>query len=89
MTRAYSKTFKGDQDQNQFPSNNTSNKHRAFQENSVARNETIPTGKAQTKHFLSTCTDDEKRWLVTTADQEWSRHCIYVQIETDVRRTIS
>ena len=30
-------------------------------------------GEAQTKHPLSTYTDDEKRWLVTTADEERSK----------------
>ena len=60
-------------DQNKFQSINTNNEHRALQGNNIARNEAIPNGDSQTKHPLSTYTDDEKRWLVTTADEEWSK----------------
>ena len=56
-----------DKDQNQFQSINTNNEYGAFQGNNIARNEAIPNREAQTKHPLSTYTDDEKRWLVTTA----------------------
>ena len=60
MTCAYSKTFMGDIDQNQFQTTNTSNEFRALQGNNMARNEAIPNGEAQRKHPLSTFTDDEK-----------------------------
>ena len=73
MTCAYSKTFIGNIDQNQFPPINTNNEFRALLGNNIARNEAIPNGEAQTKHPLSTYTDDEKRWLVTTADEERSK----------------
>ena len=73
MTCAYSKTFIGNIDQNQFQPINTNNEFRALQGNNIARNEAIPNGEAQTKHPLSTYTDDEKRWLVTTADEERSK----------------
>ena len=88
MTHAYSKTFIGNIDQNQFQPINTNNEFRAPQGNKIARNEAIPNGETQTKHPLSTYADDEKRWLVTTADEE-QRYWIYVKIETAVRRTIS
>ena len=73
MTCAHSKTFIGNIDQNQFQPINTNNEFRALQGNNIARNEAIPNGEAQTKHPLSTYTDDEKRWLVTTADEERSK----------------
>ena len=73
MTCAYSKTFIGNIDQNQFQPINTNNEFRALQGNNIARNEAIPNGEAQTKHPLSTYTDDEKRWLVTTADEQRSK----------------
>ena len=60
-------------DQNKFQSINTNNEHRALQGNNISRNEAIPNGDSQTKHPLSTYADDEKRWLVTTADEEWSK----------------
>ena len=60
-------------DQNQFQPINTNNEHGALQGNNIARNEAIPNGEAQTKHPLSNHTDDEKRWLVTTADEERSK----------------
>ena len=60
-------------DQNQFQPINTNNEHGALQGNNIARNEAIPNGEAQTKHPLSNYTDDEKRWLVTTADEERSK----------------
>ena len=63
----------GNKDQNQFRPINTNNEFRALQGNNIARNEAIPNGEAQTKHPLSTYTDDEKRWLVTTADEERSK----------------
>ena len=63
----------GNIDQNQFQPINTNNEFRAVQRNNIARNEAIPNGEAQTKHPLSTYTDDEKRWLVTTADEERSK----------------
>ena len=63
----------GNIDQNQFQPINTNNEFRALQGNNIARNEAIPNGEAQTKHPLSTYTDDEKRWLVTTADEERSK----------------
>ena len=52
MTRAYSKTFMGNIDQNQFWPVNTNNECRALQGNNIARNEAIPNGEAQTKHPL-------------------------------------
>ena len=73
MTRAYSKTFMENIDQNQFQPINTNNEFRALQGNNIARNEAIPNGQAQTKHSLSTYTYDEKRWLVTPADEERSK----------------
>ena len=63
----------GNIDQNQFQPINTNNEFRALQGNNIARNEAIPNGEAQTKHPLSTYTDDGKRWLVTTADEERSK----------------
>ena len=60
-------------DQNQFQPINTNNKFRALQGKNIARIKTIPNGEAQTKHPLSTSTDDEKMWLVTTADEERSK----------------
>ena len=65
--------FVGNIDQYQFQPINTNNEFRALQGNNIARNEAIPNGEAQTKHPLSTYTDDEKRWLVTTADEERSK----------------
>ena len=73
MTCAYSKTFIGNIDQNQFQPINTNNEFRALQGNNIARNEAIPNGEAQTKHPLSTYKDNEKRWLMTTADEEQSK----------------
>ena len=63
----------GNIDQNQFQPISTNNEHKALQGNNVARNEAIPNGEAQTKHPLSTYADDEKRWLVATADEERSK----------------
>ena len=63
----------GNIDQNQFQPVNTNNEHGSFQGNNIARNESIPNGEAQTKHLLSTYTDDEKRSLVTTANEEQSK----------------
>ena len=63
----------GNKDQNQFRPINTNNEFRALQGNNIARNEAIPNGEAQTKDPLSTYTDGEKRWLVTTADEERSK----------------
>ena len=63
----------GNIDQYQFQPTNTNNEHRALQGNNIARNEAIANGEAQTKHPLSTYTGDEKRWLVTTADEERSK----------------
>ena len=60
-------------DQNQFQPINTDNKFRALQGNNITRNEAIPNGEAQTKQPLSKYPDDEKRWLVTTADEERSK----------------
>ena len=73
MTRAYSKPFMGNIDQNQFQPIKTNNEFRALQGNNIARNEATANEEAQTKHPLSTYTDDEKRSLVTTADEEWSK----------------
>ena len=67
------KNVYGDIDQNKFQSNNTNNEHRALKANNVARNEAIPNGETQTKRPLSTYTNDEKRWLLTTVDQERSK----------------
>ena len=63
----------GNIDQNQFQPINTNNEFRALQGNNIARNEAIRNGEDQTKHPLSIYTDDEKRWLVTTADEEQSK----------------
>ena len=49
------------------------NKNTARQGNNIARNEAILNGGSQTKHPLSTYTDDEKRWLVTTAGEGQSK----------------
>ena len=73
MTRTYSKTIMENIDQNQFQPINTDNKFRALQGNNITRNEAIPNGEAQTKQPLSKYPDDEKRWLVTTADEERSK----------------
>ena len=62
----------GNIDQNQFQPNNINDEYGALQGNKTARNEAIPNGEAETKHPFSTYTDDEKRWLVTTADEERS-----------------
>ena len=67
------KNVHGDIDQNKFQSNNTNNEHRALKANNVTRNEAIPNGETQTKHPLSTYTNDEKRWLLATVDQERSK----------------
>ena len=60
-------------DQNQFQPINTNNEFRALHGNNISRNEAIANGEAQTKHLLSTYANDEKRWLVTTADEERSK----------------
>ena len=73
MTSAYSKIFMENIDQNQFQPINTNNEHRALHENNISRNESIPNGETQTKRLLSTYTNDEKKWLVTTADEERSK----------------
>ena len=73
MTRACSKAFMRDIDQNQFQPNNTIKKHKALQGNNLARNEAIPNGEKLIKHPLSTYKDDTKRWLVTTVDEEQSK----------------
>ena len=73
MTRAYSKAFMGNIDQNQLQPINTNNEFRALQGNNIARNEAIRNGEDQTKHPLSIYTDDEKRWLVTTSDEKRSK----------------
>ena len=70
MTRAYSKKFMGNIDQNHFQPINTNNEFSTFLGNNITRNEAIPPGETQTRHRLSSYTDDEKRWLVTTADEE-------------------
>ena len=41
------------------------------------------------KHPLSTYTDDEKRWLVTTADEEQNKDSGFMLGLTAVGRTIS
>ena len=71
--RAYSKTFMGNIDQNQFQPIHTNNELRALQGNNVARNEAIPNAETQTKLSLSTYADDEKSWLETKADEERSK----------------
>ena len=71
MTRAYLQTFMGDIDQNQLQPNN--NQLRALQGNNVATNQAVPNGEARIGHHLSTYTDDEKRWLAVTADEERSK----------------
>ena len=63
--------------QNQLQPNNISNKHGILQRNNIARNEVIPNGETKTKHPLSTYKDDEKRWLVTTADKEQRQKTVY------------
>ena len=73
MTLAYSKTFIENTDQNQFQPINTDNEFRALQGNNIAKNEAITNGEAQAKQPWSTYTDDEKRWFVTTADEERSK----------------
>ena len=50
-------------DQNQLQPINANNKFRTLQGNNIARNEAIPNGEAYIK------TDDEKRWLLKTADE--------------------
>lgn len=60
--------------------NFASNKHRELQRNSVARNKAVPNRKARTKHPLSTYTEDEKRWLVTTADKELNKDTVFMLI---------
>ena len=67
------KNVYGDIDQNKFQSNNANNEHRALKANNVARNEAIPNGETQTKRPSSTYANDEKRWLLTTVDQERSK----------------
>ena len=57
MTCAYSKSFMGDID------------YGALQGNNIAINIVVPNIEAQKKYPLSTDTDDEKRWLITTADE--------------------
>ena len=57
MTCAYSKSFMEDID------------YRALQGNNIAINKAVPNIEAQKKHPLSTDTDDEKRWLITKADE--------------------
>lgn len=54
----YSKTLTGDIDQNLFQPNSIRNKHSAHQGKSVAKNETILKGEAETKPQLSKYTDD-------------------------------
>ena len=71
MTHAYFQTFMGDIDQNQFQP--TINQPRVLQGNNVAINQAVPNGEARTRHHLSTYTDDEKRWLAITADEERSK----------------
>ena len=51
-------------DQNQLQPINANNKFRTLQGNNIARNEAIPNGEAYIK------TDDEKRWLLKTADEK-------------------
>ena len=63
----------GNIDQNQFQPMKTNSELRALQGNNITRNEAIPNGESQTKLSLSTYTDDEKRWLVTTADEGRSK----------------
>ena len=60
-------------DQNQFQPINTNNKFRALQGKNIATIKAIPNAEAQTRHPLSTYTDDENMWLVTTADEERSK----------------
>lgn len=58
---------------------------RALQDNrNVARNEAILNGETQTKHPISTYTDNEKRWLVTIADDEWILR-VYIKNERSMR----
>ena len=63
----------GDIDQNQFQPNDTNNiEQEALQGDNVATTEAVPNVEAQTRHHLSTYTDD-KRWLVRVAGEERSR----------------
>ena len=51
----------------------TAQKCRALQGNNVAIDPSVPNGEARTRHHLSTYTDEEKRWLAITADEEQSK----------------
>ena len=63
----------GDIDQNQFQPKITNYEHRALQGNNTGRNEAFPNGEAQPRHHLSTYSEDEKRLLMKTADEERSK----------------
>ena len=73
MTRAYLKSFVGDINQNYFQPSNSNNKHRVLQGNNITKSEATPYRESETKQPLSTYTGDEKRWLVTTADEDLSK----------------
>ena len=67
-----SQLYMGDLDYNQFqPNNETNNTKGALQRNNVARRDlAVSHEEAQRRHYLSEYTDDEKRWLVRTEEEE-------------------
>ena len=67
-----SELYMGDFDYNQFqPNNETNNTIGAHQRNNVARRDlAVSHEEAQRRPYLSEYTDDEKRWLVITKEEE-------------------
>ena len=65
----------GDLDYNQFqPNNETNNTNGALQRTNVARQDQADSNEeAHRRHYLSTYTDDEKRWLVKVEEEERRR----------------
>ena len=67
--------YMGDLDYNQFqPNNETNNTNGALQRTNVARQDQADSNEeAHRRHYLSTYTDDEKRWLVKVEEEERRR----------------
>ena len=65
----------GNLDYNQFqPNNETNNTNGALQRTNVARQDQADSNEeAHRRHYLSTYTDDEKRWLVKVEEEERRR----------------
>jgi hypothetical protein len=81
----------GDLDYNQFqPNNETNNTNGALQRTNVARQDQADSNEeAYRRHYLSTYTDDEKRWLVKVGEEERRRGRGFMETEKEMGRKVS